>query len=43
MVYNYICATLAQEVERFHGKEEVLGSIPGSGSIFLPNFTQDVS
>ena len=32
MIRFYSIAALAQQVERIHGKDEVLGSIPGSGS-----------
>ena len=29
------CAAVAQSVERIHGKDEVSGSIPDRGSIFV--------
>ena len=32
-------AAIAQLVERIHGKDEVSGSNPDRGSIFLPIFT----
>ena len=32
-------ATLAQSVERIHGKDEVIGSIPISGSFFCPKIS----
>ena len=34
--YNFDIAAIAQLVERIHGKDEVAGSNPAGGSIFLP-------
>ena len=34
MIYSW-CAAIAQLVERIHGKDEVTGSSPVGGSIFL--------
>jgi hypothetical protein len=31
-IYDYCFALLAHSVEHFHGKEEVVGSIPTEGS-----------
>ena len=41
IILKFLSANIAQLVEHFHGKEEVIGSIPIVGSSFVEKDTED--